>query len=245
MQRLAIGQPIATRRSGFTLIELLVVISIIALLISILLPALTQARAAGRRVVCISNMRQLGTTFVNYHVDYGSLPVYAFGGDNKNRWSYMMWKQGYVSDPGAVLYCPNRDEIGSDSNNLISNDMSSLLFWGIVDYGYNLAFSLDYDDGYSLRWLRFSQIQSPSNKILTVECNERNQFDKGRYFVYPFYSNDASAGDVYTAHHDTANVNWADGHVSGVKSPDPNDPTAIYAPDVLTRYVDSPNHWIP
>ncbi|HEX7009283.1 MAG TPA: prepilin-type N-terminal cleavage/methylation domain-containing protein, partial [Phycisphaeraceae bacterium] len=64
------------RHRAFTLIELLVVISIIALLISILMPALRHAREAAINVQCLSNLRQIAVAAVAYEADSQRMPAH-------------------------------------------------------------------------------------------------------------------------------------------------------------------------
>ncbi len=64
------------RKKGFTLIELLVVISIIALLVAILMPALNKAKESAKRVVCLNLIRQMGMANLEYAVDNEGQYVY-------------------------------------------------------------------------------------------------------------------------------------------------------------------------
>lgn len=91
-----------TQRKAFTLIELLVVVSIIALLVSILLPALGRARDQAKRVMCMSNLKQITTVTWQYAPDYdGWTPSSCYwwqeGGDwHTSPWASTLSRANYV-----------------------------------------------------------------------------------------------------------------------------------------------------
>ena len=111
-------------RRGFTLVELLVVIGIIALLISILLPTLSQARKSARRVACLSNLRQGHTAFVLYGNDHDfRVPLGYTNGlkqfnyaasknrfvadeEKRPRWMGQLYVAGLMPQ-GEAWYCPS------------------------------------------------------------------------------------------------------------------------------------------
>lgn len=103
-----------TRYKAFTLIELLVVISIIAVLISLLLPAMRGAKAAVRRIECASNVRQIQLAHLAYTMDNNGLlfpmPINGlcmiYNASPWNTWDARPMLKEYAGTPN-IFYCPD------------------------------------------------------------------------------------------------------------------------------------------
>ncbi len=113
--------PRPSRRRGFTLVELLVVIGIIALLISILLPALSKARKSAVKIKCMNNLRSAGQLFFVYAAgNNGYFPngINAKANTIKGwAWDIPIATRDLMVDNGALrrmLYCPEFPEQDAD-----------------------------------------------------------------------------------------------------------------------------------
>lgn len=199
----------ATQRKAFTLIELLVVVSIIALLISILLPALAKAREQAKLVLCQSNLHGLGTAYHLYAaenegiftIQRASIPyLYEDGsGNNETKWAGigLLYASGYIDDLKS-LNCPNRkldptwSWLSSYSNRPYVNSSNTSDY-----YGYQGGW---YGPG-ALVPLKMDQVRTPNE--LGLLCD----------LLYEYR-------DPFLFHDQTWPMLFVDGHCQSVKEAD-------------------------
>ena len=124
------------RRRGITLIELLVVIAIIAILVSLLLPAVQQAREAARRGRCRNSLKQISLAIHNYHDAFNLFPATELGGTGTLATASIFVAILPSLEHSRVLPLYNSSLGNSDSITMVTSlTAPRIRFWLVRPYG--------------------------------------------------------------------------------------------------------------
>lgn len=191
---------------GFTMIELLVVISIIAILASILLPALSKARNKAREIQCVNNLKQIGLAQFSYSNEWNFFTPMNLG-VTQTEWNRILMRGKYIQDnfpQGPVFVDPGKNVFICPS----SATTEECYNWGAGNPA--RWFSLNYmiNNNYTTQHLPVTRIKSPSAKVLIIEGNDYRT-------DYSWLDRVSPRDTLHRKHDEKSNILFTDGHVAG------------------------------
>ena len=203
------------KRWDFTLVELLVVIAIIAILASMLLPALKKAKEKTLGIACLGNQKQVTVAHMFYVNDNNGSFVYYRPQSLQGGWVTFFKTNDYLEKEDVYLCPAAKSQKEYYMTQKTTNNPNYANYF--TSYGYNIlniGTSFRYDSvlGYDSPAARVGQVKDPSQTILILDTYRKNTPAAGAYTVLD-YSSDYEQANALT-HKPGLNISWVDGHGS-------------------------------
>ncbi|OGV31416.1 MAG: hypothetical protein A2020_00675 [Lentisphaerae bacterium GWF2_45_14] len=210
----------------FTLMELLVVIAIIAILASMLMPALSKARETGKRVVCSGNLSQSGKGLMMYLSDNNDyFPYFDRFATSIGSWQYGIWD--YVRNFNTYT-CSNDVLKRDDEEN-----------YHKCSYAFN---TISYDDPKDRpSGKRLTQLPEPSRTILLTEAPTSLAYVDCRWVSATYYWTYAN-NRMELLHQNSTNCLFCDGHVESLQPGAKIKESLLYPGSYIVNPAFSPFH---